>query len=37
MDVVAKSNCVCYSISKTILQNMLGEKYITYFVIFKFY
>ena len=29
MDVVAKSNCVCYSISKATLQNMLGEKYIT--------
>ena len=29
MDVVAKTNCVCYSISKVTLQNMLGEKYIT--------
>ena len=29
MDVVAKNNCVCYSISKVTLQNMLGEKYIT--------
>ncbi len=29
MDVVAKSNCVCYSISKATLQNMLGERYIT--------
>ena len=29
MDCVAKTNCICYSISKVTLQNMLGEKYIT--------
>ena len=30
MDVITKTHCVCYSISKATLQNMLGEKYISF-------